>query len=365
MLLIVVILSRCCMERIAFVRCATRDPMTLLVTSFSLSYLLQNLDTIIFSSRHEVGRAAHLLLRASSRSAASRSRTSTSSRSASRPCSCSGSGSSSRGRRSASRSSPPPATSRWRGCSASARTSRDRGARFGISGILARRGRVRADRAARRRDARARRPAGADRLRRGDHRRHGQPRRRDAWRVPARRADDRAPGEPAAVARPLPRRVPLRHRHPLPAAASAGARRGLLRTPSAPDVRARPRSGVVLSPLAAPCLLLAVACLPRARASALATQRRGHRADQRDDRRRHVRLRRQLGHRLVRPRRLRRRRRLRVRAADDPQWSPEEFLFPDSRITRSSSSAAQLGPVGAASRLLPSRCSRAAGSASR
>jgi branched-chain amino acid transport system permease protein len=50
MLLVVVILALL-QERIAFRPLRDADPMTLLVTSFSLSYLLQNLDTMIFNSR--------------------------------------------------------------------------------------------------------------------------------------------------------------------------------------------------------------------------------------------------------------------------------------------------------------------------
>jgi branched-chain amino acid transport system permease protein len=50
MLLVVIILALL-QERIAFRPLRDADPMTLLVTSFSLSYLLQNLDTMIFNSR--------------------------------------------------------------------------------------------------------------------------------------------------------------------------------------------------------------------------------------------------------------------------------------------------------------------------
>jgi branched-chain amino acid transport system permease protein len=50
MLLVVVILALL-QERIAFRPLRDADPMTLLVTSFALSYLLQNLDTMIFNSR--------------------------------------------------------------------------------------------------------------------------------------------------------------------------------------------------------------------------------------------------------------------------------------------------------------------------
>jgi branched-chain amino acid transport system permease protein len=50
MLCIVVILALL-QERIAFRPLRDADPMTLLVTSFSLSYLLQNLDIMIFNSR--------------------------------------------------------------------------------------------------------------------------------------------------------------------------------------------------------------------------------------------------------------------------------------------------------------------------
>ncbi len=51
LMLIVVVIVALLMERIAFRPLREADPMTLLITSFSLSYLLQNLDTIIFSSR--------------------------------------------------------------------------------------------------------------------------------------------------------------------------------------------------------------------------------------------------------------------------------------------------------------------------
>ena len=50
MLCVVVILALL-QERIAFRPLRDADPMTLLVTSFSLSYLLQNLDIMIFNSR--------------------------------------------------------------------------------------------------------------------------------------------------------------------------------------------------------------------------------------------------------------------------------------------------------------------------
>jgi len=50
-MLAVVIVLALLMERVAFRPLRDVDPMTLLVTSFSLSYFLQNLDTIIFSSR--------------------------------------------------------------------------------------------------------------------------------------------------------------------------------------------------------------------------------------------------------------------------------------------------------------------------
>jgi branched-chain amino acid transport system permease protein len=50
MLLVVIILALL-QERIAFRPLRDADPMTLLVTSFSLSYLLQNLEIMIFNSR--------------------------------------------------------------------------------------------------------------------------------------------------------------------------------------------------------------------------------------------------------------------------------------------------------------------------
>lgn len=50
-MLVAVVVTALLMERVAFRPLRDADPMTLLITSFSLSYLLQNLDTIIFSSR--------------------------------------------------------------------------------------------------------------------------------------------------------------------------------------------------------------------------------------------------------------------------------------------------------------------------
>jgi branched-chain amino acid transport system permease protein len=50
-MLVVVIVVALVLERIAFRPLRNADPMTLLVTSFAVSYLLQNLDTIIFNSR--------------------------------------------------------------------------------------------------------------------------------------------------------------------------------------------------------------------------------------------------------------------------------------------------------------------------
>jgi branched-chain amino acid transport system permease protein len=50
MLLVVIVLALV-MERVAFRPLREADPMTLLVTSFSLSYLLQNVDTMIFNAR--------------------------------------------------------------------------------------------------------------------------------------------------------------------------------------------------------------------------------------------------------------------------------------------------------------------------
>ena len=51
LMLVIVVVLALVMERVAFRPLRDADPMTLLVTSFSLSYLLQNLDTIIFNSR--------------------------------------------------------------------------------------------------------------------------------------------------------------------------------------------------------------------------------------------------------------------------------------------------------------------------
>jgi branched-chain amino acid transport system permease protein len=51
LMLIVVVVVALLLERVAFRPLRRVDPMTLLVTSFSLSYLLQNLDIIAFSSR--------------------------------------------------------------------------------------------------------------------------------------------------------------------------------------------------------------------------------------------------------------------------------------------------------------------------
>src|SRR5581483_5266762 len=50
-MLLVVIVVALALERVAFRPLRDADPMTLLVTSFAVSYLLQNLDTIIFNSR--------------------------------------------------------------------------------------------------------------------------------------------------------------------------------------------------------------------------------------------------------------------------------------------------------------------------
>jgi branched-chain amino acid transport system permease protein len=50
MILVVIVLALL-QERVAFRPLRDADPMTLLVSSFSLSYLLQNLDTMIFNSR--------------------------------------------------------------------------------------------------------------------------------------------------------------------------------------------------------------------------------------------------------------------------------------------------------------------------
>ena len=50
-MLVVVIVVALVLERVAFRPLRNADPMTLLVTSFAVSYLLQNLDDIIFNSR--------------------------------------------------------------------------------------------------------------------------------------------------------------------------------------------------------------------------------------------------------------------------------------------------------------------------
>jgi branched-chain amino acid transport system permease protein len=50
-MIITVIAVALVLERIAFRPLRNADPMTLLVTSFAVSYLLQNLDTILFNSR--------------------------------------------------------------------------------------------------------------------------------------------------------------------------------------------------------------------------------------------------------------------------------------------------------------------------
>ena len=50
-MLVVVIVVALVIERVAFRPLRDADPMTLLVTSFAVSYLLQNLDNIIFNSR--------------------------------------------------------------------------------------------------------------------------------------------------------------------------------------------------------------------------------------------------------------------------------------------------------------------------
>ena len=97
-------------------RAERRSPATLLITSFALSFLLQNPAALTWGAlpRTTTSRRAST---ARSRSARSRSRSSTSSSSASRSACSRSSGSSSGGRRWARRCAPRPRTSGWPACS--------------------------------------------------------------------------------------------------------------------------------------------------------------------------------------------------------------------------------------------------------